>query len=358
MVELLEIIKKYTSENITDFHFQSGKIPVIRKMSHLEKLNEFDIISDDDITNFINLTCTNKSNFSDFKEKGSFDFGFSIKNIGNFRANLFLSQQKHFLAIRKLPSKIPELGQLELEDAVRNILKIKSGLVLVTGLTGNGKSTTIASLINEINKNSSKHIITIEDPIEYRYTGINSLISQREVGSDCPNFAEGLRSALRQDPDIIVIGEMRDKETISVALESAESGHLVFSTLHTCSASSSMDRIMSYFDTSEQSYLKNKLAGVLRAVFSQKLLVGTDGKRHIAMEIMFNNNAIKNLIREGKFFQIQSFIQMNKEEGMITMEESLAKLFSQNKISLDEARENSNDEKQFELSLNHYKLKK
>lgn len=358
MENLLNIIKNYSNDGTTDFHFHSGQKPYFRQNLKMLEISNFNEISDDDIKNFVLEVCKNKKKLEDFKANGSCDFGFSLENIGNYRANLYFSQQKLSLAIRILPSKIPDFDSLNLSHFVKNVLKLKSGLVLVTGLTGNGKSTTIASLINEINKTLNKHIIMIEDPIEYRYTSINSLISQREVGSDCPSFGEGLRSALRQDPDVIVIGEMRDKETISVALEAAESGHLVFSTLHTCSASSSMDRIISYFDTDEQLYLKNKLASVLKAIFSQKLLVGTDNNRHIAMEIMFNNSAIKNLIREGKFYQIQSFLQMNKDEGMITMEESLAKLYSDNIISLTDARENSNDEKQFDLILNQYHKKR
>lgn len=357
MENLLNIIQENSQNSVTDFHFQAGKKPYIRKLGKIVELSNYNTLLNSDITDLISKTCNNKKKLAEFKANGSCDFGFSLDNIGNFRANLYYSKQNLFLAIRILPSKIPDFSSLGLSDAVKNVLKLKSGLILVTGLTGNGKSTTIASLINEINKTLNKHIIIIEDPIEYRYTSINSLISQREVGLDCPSFDEGLRSALRQDPDVIVIGEMRDKETISVALEAAESGHLVFSTLHTCSASSSMDRIISYFDTDEQLYLRNKLASVLKAVFSQKLLVGNNNNRYIAMEIMFNNSAIKNLIREGKFYQIQSFLQISKDEGMITMEESLAKLCSEKKISPEVAIENANDEKQFNLIFNQYKIK-
>ena len=240
---------------------------------------------------------------------------------------------------------IPEIEELSLPPAVSEFPKYKSGLVLVTGETGSGKSTTLAAVLNRINHTESKHIITLEDPIEYVYTPDKCLVNQREIGKDTNSYGDGLRAALREDPDVILIGEMRDLETIETALTAAETGHLVFATLHTNSASDSIDRVVSVFPAGRQQQIRTQLAGTLRAVLAQQLVPKIGGGRVAACEVMTVSAAIQNLIREGKTPQIDNFITMNAREGNILMDTALANLARAGKISQQEATQRSKNRK-------------
>jgi len=346
MVKLVELIKKLSKYGISDIHFHESKLPYVRKLTKIIRLDNEEIITKTDFEEFFTYLSVSREKLEELKKYGAFDLGMKIDEIGNFRLNIYKQLGKYACSVRLLPSKIPSFSELNISNNLLRITNMVSGLVLITGLTGNGKSTTIASLIDLINQTKEKHIITIEDPIEYHYTEQKSLISQREIGNDCDSFATGLREALRQDPDVIVIGEMRDKETILTAIEAAESGHLVLSTLHTGSASSAVDRIISYFSDEEKNHICSKLSMILSLVVSQKLILNIDHtKVYPAQEIMFMNDSIRNLIREGKYYQIYSFIQISKDNGSITLEENLAQLVNSKKITIDSAFENCNNQK-------------
>jgi twitching motility protein PilT len=269
---------------------------------------------------------------------GEVDFSFSRSGLGRFRANIYKQRNTFGIAIRSLPFNIPPFGSLGLPDAVKAFARRGKGLVLSTGSTGSGKTTTLASIIDIINTERKCHIITIEDPIEYLHKHKSSLVGQREIGSDTKSFTSALRAALREDPDVIMVGEMRDPETIAIALTAAETGHLVFSTLHTVGAAKTVDRIIDVFPPNQQNQVKSQLATVLEGVVSQQMIPkkGSGGVA-VACEVMVVNNAIRNLIREGKPYQINSIIQTGVSAGMQTMEASLAKLVSSGAISQDDA---------------------
>lgn len=268
-----------------------------------------------------------------FKEKGELDFSYSIPEVSRFRVNAYHQRSCISLAIRVIPREVPTLEKLNMPDVLKAIAEKPQGLVLVTGPTGSGKSTTLAAMINYINHTFGRHIITLEDPIEYLHRHHLSIIDQREVGFDTKNFANGLRACLRQDPDIILVGEMRDLETISTAITAAETGHLVLGTLHTTDAASTIDRIVDVFPPNQHSQVRVQLAAVLGAIVSQRLLPTKERNGRVsALEIMINNSAISNLIRNEKIHQIPSVMQTNKAAGMQTLEMALRELLDQNKI--------------------------
>ena len=271
--------------------------------------------------------------------KGEIDLALSLEGVGRFRLNVFKSRGSYAAALRMLPFKIPSPQDLGLPPAVINMTNKKRGLVLVTGPTGSGKSTTLAALINEINRQHPVHIITLEDPIEYLHRSQTGMVNQREIGLDTRSYADALRAVLRQDPDIVLLGEMRDLDTISTAVTAAETGHLVFSTLHTIGAAATIDRIIDVFPPHQQEQIRIQLATVLECVCSQQLLPmsGREGGRCAAFEVMIPNSAIRNLIREGKTFQIPSMIQTNRKAGMILLDDCLAELHMKNKITRETA---------------------
>jgi twitching motility protein PilT len=273
-----------------------------------------------------------------FEKLGEVDFAYSVPNLGRFRINVFRQRGANAIVSRKLNSKMPNPKDLGVPEAVVNMTTKRRGLVLVTGATGSGKSTTLASLINIINNNYNSHIITLEDPIEYLHTHIKSIVNQREIGSDTQSFSNALRAALREDPDVILVGEMRDLETISAAVTAAETGHLVFSTLHTIGAANTIDRIIDVFPPYQQQQIRTQLAEVLECVVSQQLLprFGKEG-RVAAMEVMIANSAIRNHIREAKTFQIPSTIQTARKAGMITMDDSIYELYQRGEIDSETA---------------------
>lgn len=272
------------------------------------------------------------------KAKGEVDFAYSIEGIGRYRINVFKQRGSVALVARILNMRIPPPEELGIPDAVVEMVHKRRGLVLVTGATGSGKSTTLASLINIINYTYNHHIITLEDPIEYLHSHRKSIVNQREMGIDSTNFASALRAALRQDPDVILVGEMRDLETISTAVTAAETGHLVFSTLHTVGAANTIDRIIDIFPPYQQQQIRTQLADVLECVVSQQLLPkrGEEG-RVAALEVMIANPAIKSHIRESKTFQIPSVLQTNRALGMVTMDEAIKTLYEARQVTYDTA---------------------
>ena len=266
------------------------------------------------------------------RDKGEIDFAYEVSSGQRFRINLYHSSNGFNAAIRIIPKGIPTCNDLGLPETIRRFSELKSGLVLITGVTGSGKSTTLAAIINEINKTRAAHILTLEDPVEYKFASIRSLIHQREIGTDTKDFASGLRSALREDPDVIAVGELRDLETISIAVTAAETGHLVFATLHTRSAAETVNRMVDVFPEQQQRQIRVQLAGSLQAVVSQQLLPGKRGGRTAAFEIMIATSALRNLIREGKTQQMDSYIQTGSQYGMQTMEAAVEKLKREGKI--------------------------
>ncbi len=272
-----------------------------------------------------------------FEEEKDIDCSYSLTDLARFRLNLFLDRGRIACVMRALTINIPTFEQIGLPENVQQLLIRPRGLMLVTGPTGSGKTTTLASAIDWINANQAKHIITIEDPIEYSFLNKNCLVRQREVGEDTKTFSNALRSALREDPDIILVGEMRDLETISLAITAAETGHLVMGTLHTSSASQTVDRIIDVFPTSQQQQIRVQLSSSLIGVISQTLCKKTNNTRTLAAEIMVNNNAIANLIRESNSQQLYSQLQIGAKFGMQTLEQSLADIFKAGKITMEEA---------------------
>ena len=273
-----------------------------------------------------------------FNREGEVDFSYAIKGVGRFRVNIFKQRGTMAFVIRIVNTVIPTPEQLGLPDSVVNLTTKKRGLILVTGPTGSGKSTTLATLINIINQTQNRHIITLEDPIEYLHSHVKSIVNQREVGIDTTSYAGALRAALREDPDIILVGEMRDLDTIATAVTAAETGHLVLSTLHTIGAVPTIERIIDVFPTHQQAQIRLQLATLLEAIISQQLLPTADRKGRVAaFEIMYANNAIRNLIREAKPHQIPSIIQTSRQNGMITMDDALYELYRSRQITADDA---------------------
>ena len=276
--------------------------------------------------------------YAAFKEHGQIDYSYEVQGVARFRVNAFQQRGSISLAFRTIPTKIPTIDDLQLPGTLKTLAETPQGLILVTGPTGSGKSTTLAAMIKYMNETMRKHIITLEDPIEYMHAHGASIIDQREVGFDTVSFADGLRAALRQDPDVILVGEMRDLETISTAITAAETGHLVLATLHTWSAASTIDRIIDVFPHGQQSQIRVQLAGVLTSVISQRLLQTADRKgRRAATELMINNPAISNLIRTEKVHQIPNVIQTNRAAGMHMMASSVQDFLDQGIISYDTA---------------------
>lgn len=342
--ELDEIIEYACSKGASDIHLIVGSKPAIRAYKVMEDIQSKDVLTPE-TAEILAMSCLSDKNMKTLEECGETDFSFTVGELGRFRANVFKQKGNYSMALRRIPVSIPEFDDLQLPPVIKSFANQHKGLVLVTGATGSGKSTTLASLINVINSTKKHHIITIEDPIEYVHKHKMSKINQREVGSDTNTFASALRAALREDPDVILVGEMRDPETIGVALTAAETGHLVFSTLHTVGAAKTIDRIIDSFPPESQNQVRSQLATVLKGVISQELLPRIDKKGIIAAcEIMIVNSAIQNLIREGKPHQINSIIQTNTDVGMQSLDMHLAQLVLRGIVSKDEALVKAQDE--------------
>ena len=287
-----------------------------------------------------------------FEENGECDMSFAIAGQGRYRVNIYKQRGSIAMAFRLVDTKVPSAESLGVSQSVIDLYQKKRGLVLVTGPTGSGKSTTLASLIDKINNNREAHVITLEDPIEYLHSHNRSIVNQREIGLDSLSYAHALRAALREDPDVILVGEMRDFETISVAITAAETGHLVLSTLHTIGAASTVDRVIDVFPPHQQQQIRVQLANVLEAVISQQLIPTADGHGRVAaFEVLHTNPAVRNLIREGKTHQLTSVMQTNRKAGMITMDDALLQLYAQHSISKDQVLQFAQDQESMKMKL-------
>ncbi len=336
-MEHKKLFEDIVERNVSDMHLCVGLPPMIRQASTIEPMGN-NALTEAEIKNIL-LEIMPEERLCRLEKGKEIDCGLSIDGLARFRINVYRDRKGLCAAFRLIPQDIKPLETLGLPAAVRNACKLQRGLVLVTGPTGSGKSTTLASIIDRINLERSAHIITLEDPIEYLHEHKRSIINQREVGSDTESFATGLRAALREDPDIILVGEMRDLNTISNAVTAAETGHLVFATLHTHNAAQSVSRIIDVFPAEQQSQIRVQFAEAVALVLCQMLIPSRDGlRRHLATEVMVNNTAIKNLIRENKTFQIKNIIESGGKEGMQTMDQSLQFLMDTNRIDQRTAR--------------------
>lgn len=333
--QLVEILKVAKEKGSSDIHFITGLKPAVRSSGELEKLEDFQVLTSEAIKAMMSPYIEDKD-WKVMETERELDFAFSVEGVNRYRANLHMEMDKMSLVLRALSTVIPDLAVLKLPPVVETFAEYPNGMVLVTGATGSGKSTTLAALIDRINSTRSENIITIEDPVEYVYEKKKSLIRQREVGRDTPSFARALKGALRQDPDVILVGELRDLSSIESALTAAETGHLVFATLHTNGAAETIDRIVDVFPEEKQQQIRIQLASVLRAVISQDLIKSTKGGRVAATEIMVVTKAASNLILGGKTNQIASVIETGGRLGMHTKRACLDKLFNEGLISKED----------------------
>ena len=336
MISIEDILLMAIKRNASDIFITVGVPPTLRIQGSLVPAG-VERLHPKDTEHFVKELFSKNTYFDEFMENGEKDFSFSLPGMGRFRVSAYIQRGSMAAAIRVLHYELPDPYTLRIPETVLDFYKKTKGLVLVTGPTGSGKSTTLAAIVNLINKERDCHIITLEDPIEYLHKHNKSVVDQREIGSDSKSYAKALRSALRQSPDVILVGEMRDYETISIALTAAETGHLVFSTLHTLGAAKTMDRIIDVFPPNQHQQIRVQLSTVLHAVVTQQLIASPTEGQVPAFEVMIMNNAIRNLIREGKTPQIDAAIQTGRASGMITMDISLAELCKKGLITKEEA---------------------
>ena len=335
-MDIAELLAFAFKQNASDLHLSAGMPPLIRVDGDIKRIN-VDPLDDRAVHNMM-YDIMNDKQQKDFEEFLETDFSFDLPNIARFRVNVFNQNRGPGAVFRTIPSKVLTLEQLNAPESFKKISDQPRGIVLVTGPTGSGKSTTLAAMINHINETTHGHILTVEDPIEFVHVSKNCLINQREIGRDTKGFNESLRSALREDPDVVLVGEMRDLETIRLALTAAETGHLVFGTLHTSSAAKTIDRIVDVFPAAEKDMVRAMLSESLRAVIAQTLLKKLTGGRVAAHEIMIGTPAIRNLIRENKIAQMYSVIQTSQAMGMQTLDQNLQELVRTRQVNIDEAR--------------------
>ena len=332
------LLEECIRRNASDLHIQYGLPPILRIDGALTPVNGSKPLNEETVRELVFATLDEEQQKILMKDK-EFDYSFAFGDIARFRVNAFHERGKLAAAFRLIPNQIRGIHDLGMPSIVESFAEFPRGLVLVTGPTGSGKSTTLAALVDKINREKSTHIITIEDPIEFTHKSIRSVIAQREVHYDTFSFAAALRSVLREDPDVVLIGEMRDLETIQAAITIAETGHLVFATLHTNSAAQSIDRMVDVFPSHQQPQVRTQLANKLMAICAQRLVPAIGGGRVVAAEIMIANSAIRALIRDGKTHQIDTAIQTGADQGMQTMDRTLAKLVQTGVITYDSARE-------------------
>ncbi len=344
-MDITELLAFSVENNASDLHLSTGTPPSIRVDGDVRKLN-IPAFDEKDV-NALVYDIMNDRQRKEYEENLEVDFSFEVPNLARFRVNAFNQNRGPAAVFRTIPSKILSLDDLGCPDIFRDISDLPRGLVLVTGPTGSGKSTTLAAMVDYINKNKHDHILTIEDPIEFVHQNHSCLINQREVHRDTLSFSAALRSALREDPDVILVGEMRDLETIRLAMTAAETGHLVFGTLHTTSAPKTIDRIIDVFPGEEKAMVRSMLSESLRAVISQTLVKKVGGGRVAAHEIMMGVPAIRNLIREDKIAQMYSAIQTGMSSGMQTMDQCLQNLINRGMITRQDAMDKAQDKNQF-----------
>ncbi len=337
-VKIETLLEECLRRKASDLHIQYGLQPILRVDGALYPISDLPVLDEEMVREIVFVTLDENQQQLLLKNR-EFDYSFAFGDLARFRVNAFFERGKMAAAFRLIPNQIKTINDLGVPAVVETFAEYPRGLVLVTGPTGSGKSTTLAALIDKINTEKSKHIITIEDPIEFTHKSKRSVVVQREVHYDTFSFSAALRSALREDPDVVLIGEMRDLETIQSAITIAETGHLVFATLHTNSAAQSIDRMIDVFPAHQQPQIKSQLANILMAICSQRLVPAIGGGRVCAAEIMVANPAVRALIREGKTFQLDTAIQTGADVGMQTMDRTLAKLVQAGEITYDSARE-------------------
>ncbi|WP_240207100.1 type IV pilus twitching motility protein PilT [Vibrio sp. CyArs1] len=333
-MDITELLDFSVKHNASDLHLSAGVPPMVRIDGEVRKLG-IPALEHSEVHKLV-FDIMNDKQRSEYEEHLEIDFSFDVPDIGRFRVNAFNQSRGCSAVFRTIPSEVPTLAQIDAPDKFSKIAGLERGLVLVTGPTGSGKSTTLAAMVDHINQHQNKHILTIEDPIEFVHQNKKCLVNQREVHRDTHSFKAALRSALREDPDIILVGELRDQETISLALTAAETGHLVFGTLHTSSAAKTIDRIIDVFPGQDKEMVRSMLSESLRAVIAQTLLKRVGGGRIACHEIMLATPAIRNLIREDKVAQMYSIIQTGAASGMQTMEQHSKRLLSQGVVELEE----------------------
>lgn len=355
-MDIIDVMKDISQDQaISDLHLTAKNKPVIRYNGKLRdyknypkelELNEIEKIAKE---------LMNEEQWLHFENYGEVDFSYGIPGYCRFRVNAFKQRSSISMALRIIPQEIPTIGDLGLPDILKKLAMQRKGLVLCTGPTGSGKSTTLATMIDVINKNKNSHVITLEDPIEYLHSHNNSIVHQREVGSDTKSFANGLRAALRQDPDVILVGEMRDLETISIALEASETGHLVLATLHTNDAPSTVERIIDVFPAHQQQQVRIQLSSAISGIISQQLLPRKDGESRVAaLEILIATSAVRNIIREGKTHQLVSAMQTGSKYGMILMNNYLVDLYQKGLIEYEEAIRRAEDPKYVKRKISEF----
>ncbi|MDI3311406.1 MAG: type IV pilus twitching motility protein PilT [Thermoanaerobacterium sp.] len=331
-----ELLTMVVEKGASDLHVTVGVPPVLRINGQLIKLDLPQLTPQD--TEEIAKDLLSSDELKKLEEVGDIDLSYSVKGLGRFRINAYKQRGTYSLAIRSVALRIPTIDELGLPEVIKELSLKTRGLIIVTGPTGSGKSTTLASMIDLINEERNCHILTLEDPIEYLHKHKKSIVNHREIGHDALSYASALRAALREDPDVILVGEMRDLETIQIAITAAETGHLVLSTLHTIGSAKTIDRIIDVFPPHQQQQIKVQLSNVLEGIISQQLLPKIDNSgRVVAVEVMIATPAIRNLIREGKSFQIQSMVQTGNKFGMVTMDMWISQLLKKNLISMDDA---------------------
>ena len=351
-VHIDELLRLTVQSGASDLHLSVGLAPMVRKDGKLVPL-PFEKCQERD-TQRIVFDVLNNTQIEKFERTHELDFSYGVKGVGRFRFNVYRQRSSVGCAMRVIPNVVPSMEQLKLPAVIRSFTQKHSGLILVTGPTGSGKSTTIASMIDIINTEREGHILTIEDPIEYLHSHKKSMVNQRELGTDTDSFTNALRASLREDPDVILVGEMRDLETISAAITLAETGHLVFATLHTRSAPATIDRIVDVFPSHQQDQIRIQLSTSIEAVVAQQLLPRIGGGRVSAIEIMVATSALRNLIREGKTYQIYSVIETGHQHGMQTMDRTLADLHRSGQVTFEEAATRAIDRENFQRLVKGY----
>jgi len=337
-MDIKQLLQQTIDAGASDLHLLTGVPPTLRIDGVLTPLSNFGVMTKDAVLELVTQSVTSEQ-LNKISVDKELDFSLAFSEKARFRGNIYTQKGTLAASFRRIPLEIPTIDSLGLPKVLHSFTGLRQGLILVTGPTGHGKSTTLAAIINEININRMAHILTIEDPIEFVFRSQKSIVSQREMNSDTHSWNVALRSALREDPDVVLVGEMRDHETISAALTVAETGHLVFATLHTNSASQTVDRIVDVFPEEQQGQVRLQLSNVLEAVFSQRLIAAIPKGRVVAYELMLGTNAIKTSIRDGKSHMIDSIMETSTEAGMITLEKNLAELVKSGKITLNSAQD-------------------
>lgn len=346
MAQIDQFLRLMVQQKGSDLHLTCGSPPILRLHGELTRIKFRELSSQDMQALFYEIMTADQR--SDFEAKHDIDFAYEIADVARFRVNVFMQRKGIGAVLRTIPSKVLSADDLALPDAVRNLCKLNKGLVLVTGPTGSGKSTTLAAMVDLINETRADHVLTIEDPIEFVHQNKRGLVNQREIGNHTASFSAALRAALREDPDVILVGEMRDLETISLGITAAETGHVVFGTLHTNSAAKTVDRIINAFPADEQEQIRAMLAETLRGVVSQQLLRKADGQGRVAaLEILVGTPAIGNLIREGKTFQIPNMMQTGRKDGMQMMDQAILDFLMKNVIAPEEAYAKAHNKAEF-----------